>query len=232
MNNKFKEIINPLQYIDINIYNELIKYPISINEIIDVVLRTEKKINKGINPKFNSEYWWMGLPMKEGTDFGGLYENGIRFRLNKLGILKFVEGDHNTGIDLTCVDNPYWSIEIKTRQNLQFNNANDRGRTHESTKYNNCIDENHFYIMIQQISDVHQIPYTTKVKKILFGKLSKSDFTNPNGTGAAYLKSDIRNRKCIEIWNDKIGNTIDYYQAQLDNDYSEKLIEELENYVK
>jgi hypothetical protein len=49
--------------------------------------------------------------------------------------------------------------------------------------------------------------------------LSKKDFTNPNGTGAAYLKADVRNMKCIEIWNNEVGNTIEYYQGQLDQDY-------------
>ena len=219
------KIINPTELIEQNIYDELKKYPISKEEIIDVILRAQKKINEGLDPKYNPEYWWMGIPMKEGTDLGGLYENAIRFRFNKIGILTFIEGDHNTGLDLTCTTNPHWGIEIKTRQNLQFNNTNDRGRTHESTKYNGTEDEEHFYILIQQISNLSSIPYTTTVKKIFFGRLSKLDFTNPNGTGAAYLKADVRNRKCIEIWNDKIGNTLEYYQAQLDNDYYERMLE-------
>ena len=225
---KYVEPLNPLELIDIDIYNELIKYPISNNEIVDIILRSQNKINAGLNPLYNPEFWWMGIPMKEGTDLGGLYENAIRFRFNKTGILVFIEGDHNTGLDLTCVTNPYFGIEIKTRQNLQFNNTNDRGRTHESTKYNGTEDEEHFYILIQQISNVSIIPYTTKVKRIFFGRLSKSDFTNPNGTGAAYLKSDVRNKKCIEIWNNEVGNTIDNYQAWYENDYYERMLE-LEN---
>ena len=228
---KYFEPISPYKLIDKKIYNELLKYPIPLENIIDVILRAQNKINEGLNPKYNSEYWWMGIPMKEGTDLGGLYENAIRFRFNKIGILVFEEGDHNTGLDLSCITDPYYGIEIKTRQNLQFNNTNDRGRTHDSTKYNGIEDKEHFYILIQQISNTKSIPYTTKVKRIFFGRLSKRDFTNPNGTGAAYLKKDVRNRKCIEIWNDKIGNTINSYQAWLDNDYYEKMIE-LENEIK
>lgn len=216
---KEKDKVNPLSLIDKNIYKELSNYPITNEQIIDVVIRAQNQINEGLNPVYNPDYWWMGIPMKEGTDLGGLYENAIRYRFNKIGVLVFEEGDHNTGLDLMCINDPYYSIEIKTRQNLQFNNSNSRGRTHKSTKYNNLEDEEHFYILIQQKSNVSSIPYTTTVKKIFFGRLSKNDFTNPNGSGAAYLKAAIRKKKCIEIWNEKVGNTKEYYQSHYRNDY-------------
>lgn len=168
------------------------------------------------------------MPMKEGTNFGGMYEYKIRENFNKIGKYTFVEGAHNTGEDLTCLENPRWSLELKTRKNLSFNNTNDNGRTHESTKYNGTEDQEEYYLLVQHDMDIDNIPYKTKPQRIFFGLLCKNDFTNPNGTGAAYLKSDIRIKKCIEIWNYQIGNTIDNYQAWLYNDYYEKMVE-LEN---
>ena len=210
------KIINPTENILDSIYQELIKYPFTFEEIIDVVLRTQTQINESLDPSKNLYYYYI-CPMKEGSDIGGCYENGIRHRFNLMGKIIFTEGEHNSGKDL---DHPEFGTEIKTRQNLQFNNTNDNGRTHDSTKYiDGKDDEESYYILVQQNFDTNKFPYTTTVKKIFFGMLSKKDFTNPNGTGAAYLKADIRNMKCIEIWNNEIGNTIETYQGYLDQDY-------------
>ena len=214
---KQKKIFNPLKNINHDIYEQLIEYPISFSEIINCVLKTQDEINEAFDPVKN-KFWWMIAPMKSGTNFGGIYENGLRYRLNKIGILHFEEGEHNTGMDLNCIENPKYSIEIKTRKTLQFTNTNDRGRTHESTKYFNDNDnEDHYYILIRHECNLDKIPYTTTVKQIFFGRLSKNDFTNPNGTGAAYLKTDIREKKCIEIWNSTVGNTIENYQKYLND---------------
>lgn len=226
--NNYKEPINPLDKINIDIYRKLQEYPFSYDEIINVVLRTQNQINESLNPGYNKYYYFIN-PLKDGTNIGGCYEDGIRYRLNNMGVITFEEGDHNSGKDL---DHPKYGTEIKTRKNLQFNNTNDQGRTHESTKYEDGKDEeDSYFILVQQILNTEVFPNTTHIKKIFFGRLSKRDFTNPNGTGAAYLTTNVRKSKCIEIWNDEIGNTIEHYQAWLDNDYYEKMIE-LENETK
>ena len=229
--NKYKEIFNPLDKIQQDIYDELIKYPINISQIIESCLNAEREINEGHQYFYNyspDKYLSVIKPVyMSSTAFGTVWENEIRHRLNKLGIIKFIEGDHNSGEDCTCIDNPYWCIEVKTKNNnLAFNNTNDSNRTHKSTKYANNKDlEEHFYILVAHHIDINNDVIQTHAYKIFWGKLCKRDFKNPNGSGAAYLTEKIRNEKCIEIWNDKIGNTIEYYQSYLDNDYYEKMLE-------
>ena len=236
-NKKYIEPINPTELVNKDIYNELINYPISINQIIECCLRTEKEINeshKYLFGKCNAEYISVVRPAyASSTAFGSVWEHEIRHRLNKLGIIKFIEGEHNTSEDCTCNENNYWSIEIKTRNgSLSFNNTNDNGRTQRSTKYANNGDlEEHFYILVAHHVNMKEVILQTHAYKIFFGKLCKRDFKNPNGTGAAYLTNEIRNNKCIEIWNNEIGNTMEHYQAWYDNDYYEKMIE-LENEIK
>lgn len=184
---------------------KILSYPIDIDDIVDCVLRTQNELNEAFNIKTNPNYYWTA-PKNDSTEWGCLYENEFRRRMNKLSDqthLTFNPGEHNTGEDLTCVENPEFSIEIKTTQSTQFWNTNSRGRKQKSTKYD---DPNHkcYYILIKHHVDV--LPdgsLKTQVNKILFGMLSKNDWHNPKGSGAAYLRSKVRDDNCIEIYNDK-----------------------------
>ena len=221
--NKFKELSNPLQNIDNDIYKKLVSYPLTFNEIIDCVLRTQNELNDAFNEEKNPYAW--AHPINDSTEWGCLYEREFRRKANKLGIIEFIAGDHNTGEDLTCVSNPEYSIEFKTSQGTSFWNTNSRSRKCESTKY---IDPNKktFYILVKHsINEYGEMSANTKVSKIYFGMLSKNDWTNSTGAGAAYLHANVRNLQFIEIWNDIVGNTIDHYQSLLDNDYYDKMIE-------
>ena len=222
-------MVNPVEKINSNIYNRIIEYPISFSEIIDCILKAQDEISEACNPKFN-KYTHLTIPQNDSTQWGCMYENEFRYRMNQLGILHFEPGDHNTGEDLTCIDNPEYSIEFKTSQTTQFWNTNSNGRIQESTKYDNP-DKKCFYILVKhEVNHISNIEASTKVKSIKFGMLSKNDWSNSNGGGAAYLKKDVIANNFVEIWNDKIGNTIDAYQGELDNEYYEKMIE-LENNI-
>ena len=220
---------SPLQNINKDIYNELIKYPISINDIIDCELRSANEICDACNPQKNP-YYYLTIPKNDSTEWGCKYENEFRRRMNKKSSLVFTPGDHNTGEDLTC-NNPRWSIEHKTTQSTSFYNTNSRSRTNDSTKYVDH-DKKIYYVLVRhKVSDTKDGGAKTEIKEIYFGMLSKNDWKNPNGSGAAYLIRETIDSNFIKIYDDKVGNTIDYYQAQLDNDYYEKMIE-LEDDIK
>ena len=216
-----KQVINnPVENVSTEIWKKLVSYPISFNEIIDCVLKAQNEICDACNPKLNN-YTHIAIPQNDSTEWGCKYENEFRERMNNLGKLHFEPGDHNTGEDLTC-DNPQYSMEIKTTQSSAVWNTNSSGRKHKSTKYSDP-NKKVFYVLIRhEIDRISNKEATTTVKSIKFGMLSKNDWKNPKGTGAAYLHKDIVDKNFIEIWNQEIGNTIEAYQAQLDNDYYEK----------
>lgn len=214
-----KKLSNPVENTSTDIYNQLVAYPISFEDIIDCVLRTQNELNDAFDENKNPYAW--AHPINDSTEWGCLYEREFRRRMNKLGKIEFVAGDHNTGEDLTCTTNGAYSIEFKTSQSSAFWNTNSRSRKHKSTKYDDP-NRKTFYVLVKHaIKECGEISATTHVNKIYFGMLSKNDWTNPKGSGAAYLTLEKKEHNFIEIWNDEIGNTIDAYQAQLDWDYYE-----------
>lgn len=187
--------------IDKDILEKLEEYPYSFENIIDCVLRTQDELNDAFNEKINN--WAWTHPVNDSTEWGCLYEREVRRRMNKLGDLTFVAGDHNTGEDLTCVENPDLSIEMKTTQSYQFWNTNSKSRKNKSTKYIDP-DKKTFYIMIQhKVEEYGEYSVRTTVKKIWIGMLSKNDWKNPQGGGASYLKANVRDKNCIMIYNSK-----------------------------
>lgn len=177
---------------------KLQNYPISFDEIIDCVLRSQDELNDAFCENIN-QYAWTH-PKYDSTEWGCFYEREIRRRMNRLGKLNFLPGDHNTGEDLTCVENPDYSIEIKTSRTGQFWNANSSSRRYASTKYTNP-NKKVFYILINHdVEEYGEFSIRTKVSKIYFGMLSKNDWTAPKGGGAAYLKAETRNNNCLLIW--------------------------------
>lgn len=229
---KYKEPFNPLALIDLDIYRELIKYPISINDIIDSELRAQNEICDACNPKKNP-YYYLTIPKNDSTEWGNKYENEFRRRMCKKGekySLVFMPGEHNTGEDLTCND-PQWSIEHKTTQSSSFYNTNSRSRKKKSTKYIDPSKRVYYVLVKHKVIYIEDGGAITQIRAIYFGMLSKNDWKNPNGSGAAYLKSNKINSNFIKIYDSNIGNTIENYQSWLDNDYYEKMIE-LENETK
>lgn len=216
---KNTNIKNPVESVSTEVYKQLISYPTSFNQIIDCVLRAQNELNDAYNEERFSNAWTH--PINDSTEWGCLYEREFRRRMNKIGNLEFVAGDHNTGEDLTCITDPKYSMEFKTAQGSQFWNTNSRSRKNKSTKY---IDPNKkiFYVLVRhKIDEYGEFSAKTHVNKIYFGMMSKNDWKNPKGSGAAYLTSEKKENNFIEIWNDKIGNTIEAYQAKLDQEYSE-----------
>lgn len=179
--------------------NKLAEYPISFEEIVDCVLKSQNELNDAFNEEKNKWAWIH--PQNDSTEWGCLYEREIRRRMNKFGRLTFLPGDHNTGEDLTCVENPAYSIEIKTTRTGQFWNSNSSSRKNQSTKYLDP-DKKTFYILISHnIEEYGEISIRTTVNKIYFGMLSKNDWTNPSGSSAAYLTANTRDTNCICIYD-------------------------------
>lgn len=54
---KYVEIENPFKNIDKEIYNKLIEYPYTFDEIIETVLNAADEINEGLNPEYNPKYY-------------------------------------------------------------------------------------------------------------------------------------------------------------------------------
>ena len=232
MTKKYIEPTNPLALVDNEIYREIIKYPISFNEIIEAELRSQNEINDACDPIKNS-YYYLTIPKNDSTEWGCKYENEFRRRMNRYGekyMLAFEPGDHNSGEDLTC-NIHQWSIEHKTTQSSSFYNTNSRSRKKESTKYNDPNKKVYYVLVKHKITNLNNGGAKTSINAIYFGMLSKNDWKNPNGSGAAYLKNDKIKSNFIQIYDSKIGNTLEYYQNWLDNEYYEKMIE-LENETK
>lgn len=165
-------------------------YPISKEQIVECVLRIANELNEAFSIEHNPKYYWTH-PTNDSTEWGCLYEREFRRRMNKLGVLQFEPGEHNSGEDLTCIDNPDFSMEVKTTKSNRFWNTNSNSRTQESTKYKDP-DKKTFYVMIKhKVTENDMGEAHTDVLKIYFGMLSKNDWKNPNGAGAAYLMKDV-----------------------------------------
>lgn len=171
-------------------------YPFTEQEIINAVLKSAEEITSAFNPE-NNPYSWTH-PKNESTEWGLLYEREIRRRLNRLGKVKFEEGNHNTDEDLYCPTFPEFSTEIKTTQSNQF--WNSPRREGKSTKYVD-YDKKTFYICIRHNVTTYGAEKEgakTEVKEIWLGMLSKNDWGN--GIRATYLRAPIRDEKLKRIY--------------------------------
>ena len=196
---EIKNCIEIKNYIQMKDYikTKLSEFPLSEKEIVNSVLNSQNQINEAM--KWIHREFQNCVPDMTSQEYGHIYEKYILDNINSLNKIEYKLGDANTEEDFVCISDKRFNIELKTRQNRSFNNTNSSNRRNASTKYLDP-DEEHYFILIYHKMHLEDNCPQTKIKEIYFGVLSKNDFKNPNGTGAAYLMKDTRDEKCVLIY--------------------------------